>query len=211
MIVSRKFGIAYFPTPKNACSSIKNLMFYITNQFYFRPYMIDEKYYSIHDIHESYRTKKFESVANHFKDYQFRFCVVREPIQRLRSAYYNKVVQHKHLVGTRFEDKVRSFDDFLVHLEPLMNKEKLFLHHCRPQTYFLGERPGRYSKIYNLTQLGSLVDDLSEITGMQLELRKVNRSSSEYSEVDDQYAIQKHAERLKKLFKKDYNAYGDYF
>lgn len=211
MVVNREFGIAYQPTPKNACSSIKYLMFYITNRFYFRPYMVNGKYVSIHEIHESYKCLKFERIAKQLKDCPFRFCVVREPMQRLRSAYYNKVIQQKRLVGTKFENRVGSFDDFLVNIKDLMAHEKVFLHHCRPQSYFLGMQPQRYTKIYNLTQLNVLQDDLSEITGLELALPAVNKSSTEYSHDEDQSAAEKHTARIEKLYRHDYRAYGEYF
>ena len=218
MVINREFGIAYQPTPKNACSSIKHLMFYITNRFYFRPYMVHGKYVSIHEIHESYKRLKFERIAKQLKDYPFRFCVVREPMQRLRSAYYNKVIQQKLLVGTKFENRVGSFDDFLVNIKDLMANNwkplptcKLFLHHCRPQSYFLGMQPQRYTKIYNLAQLNMLQDDLSEITGLELALPAVNKSSTEYSHDEDQSTAEKHGARIEKLYRHDYRAYGEYF
>ena len=72
-------------------------------------------------------------------------------------------------------------------------------------------QPQRYTKIYNLAQLNVLQDDLSEITGLELALPAVNKSSTEYSHDEDQSAAEKHAARIEKLYRHDYRVYGEYF
>ena len=53
MIINKYFKIGYVPTPKNACTSFKHVMFSMENNFTFKEYAINGKDFHIHNFHKT--------------------------------------------------------------------------------------------------------------------------------------------------------------
>ncbi len=96
--ISLKDRYIYCPTPKVACSSILMTL----QRFQVRdPNLMHEPLYEIHNrsfspLLSPLQVPGFEALNNR-SDF-FRFCFVRNPFDRIVSAYLNKVVIEKSLV-----------------------------------------------------------------------------------------------------------------
>src|SRR5204863_9345498 len=95
----------------------------------------------------------------------FRFTVVRDPIERLLSAYSNRVLQHDELSEARLRygqadanlTPRPGIGVFIDNLEQYRAADESIRHHTEPLTYFLGDDPTYYNRIYGMSEIGELV------------------------------------------------------
>lgn len=208
-----KHTFSYYPVPKCACTSLKLLAFQIENEFAFRIFHINGVAKYIHDLYVSFpfaKAKVMDRPAN------FRFTVVRDPIDRFLSAYSNRVLQYNELSEARLrfggaDASLAPRPDlgtFVVNLEQYRAADASVKHHTEPLTYFLGTDPEYFNRIYALKELDELVKWLEDRTGMALVLgheqkgeRKLGRSDLSAAEI----------ERLQEFYAADYRHYGRFF
>ena len=89
-----QYGVAYFPIPKIACSSLKILFYGIENGEEFQPRILNGKTWHIHDAHP---TKTFYEIDHALLGAIEKIAVIRDPVERLLSAYSNRVGYYKEL------------------------------------------------------------------------------------------------------------------
>jgi hypothetical protein len=172
-IVCDPYKLMYFPVPKNACSSIKNTLWEINNGRKFEPFSTADR--KINNIHEIYVSRIFsmgllEKAAPRWKEY-FRFTVVRDPVDRLVSAYRNRVLFHKELRQEIIErSKLKSpdlvptpdFAHFVRHLPLYQGASRSIAHHTAPQRTYIGDRLGLYDLLCRFEHLDMLEAELSQ-------------------------------------------------
>ena len=191
LLVSEKHKILYRPIAKNACSSLKRLMVSIADIKHGQ-LMIDA---DIHESIDNYRTgaklgdldidyaRQIMASAEYFK-----FVVVRDPFDRLVSAYLEKfVINRKNRDNPRHTssviaaiqglsapdfDRGISFADFVRHVTS-QDPEQLDPH-WKPQMLYL--RDVDYDRIYRMDQLDILRRDLENRIGHTVTLPHRNRS-----------------------------------
>ncbi len=82
VITSGDYPINYVPTLKVGCTYVKNLFYYLEHgELYPKPN-------KIHDSHVSSRAEIYPPNPNN----DFRFTIVRDPIDRVLSLYFDKVI-----------------------------------------------------------------------------------------------------------------------
>jgi hypothetical protein len=86
------FPIYYINIPKSACTTIKNLLYFIDNKYFLQDPLT---------IHEGIRTGKFlitsrsnEYFYERFNQRKFIFSFVREPLQRAYSCFNEKILSN---------------------------------------------------------------------------------------------------------------------
>lgn len=192
LLVDRRHRLLFCPIGKNACSSLKRLIVTLSD--------LDHKELINQDVHV--HIDRFTTGAK-LLDYSgdearqmmqspdyFKFAVVRDPFERLVSAYIEKFVinrlmepQHVHtgpvvgaIQGTGSPDYEIgiSFAEFVRYVTT-QNPEQLD-NHWRLQSSYL--RGVCYDRIYRLDELDELRSDLVERTGVPIEIGNWNRSSS---------------------------------
>lgn len=204
--------LSYYPVPKCACSSLKMYFFEINNGFPFRDFWVNGTINYIHDI---FPTMSFQDASSLDKEDQFRFAVLRDPVERLLSCYSNRVVHHGELSLESNPDSALyeglvfdpSLEQFIDNLEAYRNFSPSIAHHSDPLTCFLGRDPGFFSKIYTLRRIGELVDDIEALTGTSVRLGHEQSGGPKIS-ID---ALSTHRiQKLKEFYAEDYEIFGKY-
>ena len=103
-------------------------------------------------------------------DGYFAFCIIRDPVKRLISAYRNRVGEHGELRLNRWgmadllAEGYRadpSLNYFVAHLDAYQYQPSI-RHHTKPMAVFAGENRQRFDAIYDIAELPALRDRLVE-------------------------------------------------
>jgi hypothetical protein len=175
-VVLRRYPIAYYPTPKVACTSIKLALYELEYEIQFETRQAEDGTWV--EIHGSWQgTPSFSPVAQ--PESYYKFAVVRDPLQRFLSAYANRVVHHgelaeKHLCGLAGEliglRPNPSLSEFIDRLDLYRRASESIRHHTDPQIYFLGKNLSYYNKIFCFSELSEIVDALRAAVGAEIKL-----------------------------------------
>ncbi len=209
MITLAEHKICYAPAPKNACTSLKEMFFYIENGFHFKNLKRNGKKYHIHKF---YTTPKFDSISEDVRKSFWKVAVVRDPIKRAISAYSNRVVFHKEL-SERYlnaSDIARgatpnpSLEEFLEKFALYRKVSKSVFHHTLPQVYFLGSDKNFYDRTFKVNELNNLRVELEVRVGKSLILPHSQSGGPKISEGDISAQARK---KLLKFYEEDYDSY----
>jgi len=195
VFVSQNARVLYCPIGKNACTFLKSEITR-TQGLLHTPYILRD----IHFVTDHVRTglqlsdySKEDAAALMTNDDYFKFAVLRDPADRLLSAYIEKFVvgrlsaanmhhtksvvvpvqSMQGLTETDFDRGItfRQFIDFIAkadpeHLDP----------HWRPQTLYLAGI--EYDRLFRIDELDDLITILEERTGMTLNRKARNVTGS---------------------------------
>ena len=192
MMVSEAHRLFYIPVAKCACTSLKSMMVKLAAVD--RPDIVTEL--GVHLVTDRFNTgvqlkdKPIERAREILaSDQYFKFSVIRDPFQRLVSAYLEKFVYKRHndrnLLHTRAVisaaqgtqdidlDQGISFDDFLAYI---LSQDPFELDpHWRPQHhYFLGVP--HMSRIFRLENIKALEEYLLRDQGITIKLGHDNKT-----------------------------------
>ena len=207
MIINNYFKIGYVPTPKNACTSFKHVMFSMENNFKFKEYTINGREFHIHNFHKSYESKEF--FENKEADLDFVFCIVRNPIDRIVSCYRNRVLRYGELSNTVYEKKINSINEFIENLSDLQNNIPSIKHHTSSHCFYLGKKTNVYSHIFNINQIDKAIDFLSKVSKKNLNLPHLQKGDNNHITKDD--ISKENLNFLEKEYEQDYKIFGEYF
>ena len=225
MILLKKYNIAYIPVPKNACTSIKLLLFELEFGRKFVPFenSFDPRdegkrnKRTVANIHElrylspnllwQHGTRQFNKNLKY--NYDIFFCVVRNPIDRMLSCYKNRVIAQGALNKTIFQDKIKNINDFIINLNEICKISAEIQHHVEKQVYFLGEQSKIYTHIFNFHQLPKLVKLLQEKTTIKLNLPNEQKSWKD----DEMFNLVSNRSKsiLEQFYKEDYESFEKFF
>ncbi len=227
VVVSNTYRIAYFPIPKVACSSLKKAMHGLVKGTEYDDLRDGE---NVHAIFPTRPLKK--SRLTSLKGY-FKFAVIREPTQRILSAYSNKILTKDNLpdINKQFRTKlaerlvflskynttefrqlpVRPDVDTFVRLLELYNaKYTLIYGHTRPTSYFLGHDLSQFDRIYTLAELPQLKQDISVIIGRPWHIPRSNVTTKD-RKVSTDALSDAGFHQLMDYLADDYRLLADYF
>lgn len=218
-VVCQAYNLLYFPVPKNACSSLKNVLWELNHDSKFKPFVNNGK--SIQNIHQIYVSMRFDmdrldEAAPNWRDL-FRFAVVRDPIKRLVSAYRNRVLHHLELKAEVLEasgidspDLIPQpdFQHFVRHLDLYRKASRSISHHTDLQKAFIGDRLNFYDMICGMEELGALELELGRRTGREIKLPVLQNlgPSSEGIIFDDATR-----EAIREFYREDYALLRDFY
>jgi len=189
-ILIEQLGLAFFPIPKCACTSLKLTLFELEHH---QPY--SRARHGGPHIHRFYRKKRnFDTMAEvTAEDYgrcrgYWSFAVTRDPIKRLLSAYSNRIASRDDITMERQRNAARNvaprepaslparptIDFFVENLEGYRRCSESIEHHTQPQRYFLGPDWRRIDRVYRIEEIADLEHDLSERTGRRVTIPRAN-------------------------------------
>jgi len=197
LLVDDEHKFVYVPISKNACSSIKN---------WYAKLKGDEEY--SFEKSADFHTKQGEKYNKIFFEDYFKFAIVRNPWERLLSAYQFKFLKKKDspvpiinkLINGN-ENKTISFEQFVKYV--CNSKDAQCDVHWMPQNKFLDD-----IKVDYIARMETLEDDLKEISkhiGIKIEIEKLN-ASKKYDLSD--YYTPLLAEMVGKRYKGDIEKYN---
>ncbi|GAA6165446.1 hypothetical protein NBRC116590_31500 [Pelagimonas sp. KU-00592-HH] len=206
--------VFYASVPKVACTSLRRMFFEFENGFEFRPFKVNGKQIFIHNV--AYKGLLRENFPEkRIADFH-RVTLVRDPIQRLLSAFGNRVVHHKELSKSAAGANLKKLDLapnpdldlFIEKFDDYRQAHPSISHHTRPIVDILGDDPDYFAKIYPLHDIKQFVADMSERLGAELNLGRSQTGGPKFK-VDDLTAGQ--IEKLKTFYAKDYEIFGEFF
>lgn len=96
-------------------------------------------------------------------DCEFKFCILRDPIERFVSGFTNRILFHKACNG-----KYSCIEQFINDFDSIISINRGIENHFRSQVSFYGQNPNIFDKIYTLDKMGELKTDLEDFSGMKL-------------------------------------------
>ena len=211
MYKSKEYGFVYASVPKVASTSIKNLIFHLENNEVFKGYDDGGGWAHIH--REFPRATKFKGFSQEdLENFPFRFCIVRDPVQRLMSCYNDKLGMFaKNALeddGIYFAGQDDHFSYFVENLEKISQSNNEIKHHCSSLVHFLGDDPSVFTNIYNISQIGELERDLSQHVNRPLKSYHKNKSKGAGQLTHIPHAT---IAKIEDIYEEDYRTFGSFF
>lgn len=173
-------GFLYAPIQKVACSSIKASLvehFYSTKKIT----RLKPKHKLVHKYFWSQPQFWITPDALTNSDL-FKFCVVRDPVDRFISGYRNRILDNEDLVLGRTREgnsgalpKSPDIEFFARHLAAYCAANDRVDWHFRPQAHIIGN-PAAFDRIYDIGEMETLYSDLKARCGVTLTAQRQNVS-----------------------------------
>ncbi|MDE5077389.1 MAG: sulfotransferase family 2 domain-containing protein, partial [Trichodesmium sp. St2_bin6] len=210
-ILCDRFKIAYAIIPKCACSTVRVTMRWLENGDNDDFKIINMPKYQ---VHKTYWVEISNMAANYFK-----FVVVREPIKRFLSAFSNKILYSKLSLERTKLTAIQYLSIAQLGVNPEINSmiENLELYsemsddwqlHIKPQHTFMGNQIKGFDRIFQVEHLGELGKKLSEITGFEINLPRLNTGGRKISLAE---LSEKSIKKLIDFYSRDYELLKDYY
>lgn len=208
-----RYGLCYFPAPKTANTTIKHALHEVKTGQSFQSEMMPDG--SRKHIHNVYKTPKFSSVNHEKVRNLLRFAVIRDPIERLLSAWSNRVVYHGELSEKKTSAEVirdrelvlnPSLPEFIERLEDYRAIKGSIRVHTDPLVDFLGMDAAYYHLLFDIRGLPSLARFLGIMTGREVTLRRLQTGGPKVTRAD---LTHEQVRRLEAFYVEDYNMFGD--
>ena len=212
----RKYKIAFFSTPKAASTSVKLVLYKLKEGVEWKG--------DPDGVHPEFPTS-FPFDSNDFfclSDY-YKFCVIRDPIKRLLSSFYNRIYDHKDLekclaskglTENLFKEKYPNLnifpniENYLINLQAYQNFSHSIKHHTISAKFFIGNQLNLYDKIYKIESLKELAIDLGRLTGKKVLLHRKQVSKKSYIFSELPYHLKK---ILISYTQEEYELLSDYY
>ena len=198
-IYSAVLNIRYYPVPKVACTSVKQVFFELEHG---GPYTGGS-------IHNEYGTPVFRANQPPRHPGELRIALVRDPIKRFISAYRNRIHGHEEAAHWKLRQQglpldlkpFPSLNEFAHDLKAYQALVPSLRHHTQPMVSFLGRNPGFYDRIFMMDDIASLEALLSERAGQPISL-PVTQTGGPHYKVDELGAGE--VDLLRRYYRDDY-------
>ncbi|REC57810.1 hypothetical protein DRV84_06465 [Rhodosalinus sediminis] len=210
-VILPQFDLFYAPVPKVACTSLKLLFFSAENGRPFEPFVVNGRTRHIHNA--AYATTLHADLPLARLADMHRVAVIRDPVERLISAYRNRVRNHRELARESAPAKFAKtgldpdpdLGTFVDRLEDYAALSPSIHHHTRPMVDFLGPDPGWFSELYTLAELDRFLADMRARTGQPLTLPHVQTGGPK---LDAGALTAAQLRKLRDVYAADYKAFG---
>ena len=181
--------LVFFCSPKTASSSVKKMLYEVFHDKPFKDHHPDGSKYMIHKDFSP--TPRFLEIPEGKYDGWTKITLVRDPVERIISAYCNRVLDLNIISPKHIEQN--QMDKYGLEYQPPMHKfmrniEKYRMvsrpvwHHTDRLTSFLGHDLGYFDKVFKFGEFDKMVGYISEHTGHEAKLpASTNRSKSKRS------------------------------
>lgn len=202
VVIKNNIRLAFYSVPKVGKTSMKRVMDLISKP--------DGTYIN-------YRDKRFSPLLKWRGRDCIRFTVIRDPIERLVSAYADRVADRDDIRRSAISvflckllglNPSPSLEEFALNLRKYCYINDRIYRHVIPQYRYIGKDPAFFDKIFSIREMDKVNAWLGELMGTHIESRHKNASVSRFSKAD---LSPEATEYLKAFYRKDYELYGAYF
>ncbi len=184
--------LAFYAVPKTASTSIKRMLYHVKTGSEFQERDENGKRQTVHA--RLCPTRYFMQI-NHkrYRDYT-RFCLLRDPVQRIISAYGQRVVDSKELSRDAINPEAAKalgvnhdpgIDEFMIKLPEYRVLSGPVRHHTNPFTHFLGSDLAYFTHVYKTEDLPELVEMVAQKSGFDAKMPHKNKTKSKKRSFDD--------------------------
>ncbi len=158
---------------------------------------------------------KFNPRTMKLTDFPYRIAVIRDPVDRLVSAYGNRFLGAREHLGFRLNNpKIKTFLDFVINLKYIESHLRDVRYHTMPIYESLRHSypsATNYTHIIDSKNINTeFVPLIKEISGVDIPLLHLNPTPLDQKKYCNIY-IKKAIPLIKEIYKKDYEEYGRYF
>lgn len=196
-IFCKKTKVVYFPAPKIASTSLRELFFELENGFKFRKFSING---NATDLFWLYRNQEIFKAVEVPPEYE-KISVIRNPISRFISTYKWLVSGHDAYFREPME-----INEFVSSLEIIGRQSAKAKFHLMPQFVFLGTDLSYFHKVFRIEDIADLNDYLSRRSGLKIDLPWENQSSKL-----EQALSGESSEKIRKIYQADYELLQKYY
>jgi hypothetical protein len=202
--------LTYVSVPKCACGSLKRFFYELLRGERFVPQWFRPS------VHWIYPSRRFSALPHGRIAGHWRVAVVRDPLSRVVSGYFSKIVRLNCLEEPSTRLAVRAaglptrptLEGLLANLARYKLVSRVIRTHFRPLSHYLGTDPSWYSRIYDISEVGDLADDACARTGRTALLPHVGRNKNRApGDVVTPAVIA----RVQEEFREDVALYGAFF
>lgn len=198
-IICRPTRTVYYPAPKSASSTLREVFFEIENGFPFRKFTISGREINLFWL---YGHGEMFAPVEVPQDHEV-FTVVRDPVERFVSFYKWGVIANHCGYDTPVD--INAFvADFAAH----MNRTPKIRFHLSPQFLFIGKDLSYYHRVFRMEEMAELGRYLSVRSGTEITVGKAN--TTERQKATSELTEQSRA-RLVDIYREDYALLRDYY
>jgi len=143
------------------------------------------------------------------KQYPIRIAIVRDPVDRLFSAYKDRI-QLRNKGDLR--DTLDTFSKFIYNIDYAREDENIKIH-TDTQCSQIGSNPSIYTKVINSNNIDDvllpIISKVSRYSDIPLAMRKVTVRKTQEKPVFENK--KKELKMIKEMYKEDYEVWGKYF
>ncbi|XDA97787.1 sulfotransferase family 2 domain-containing protein [Sulfitobacter sp. LCG007] len=202
--LNERIGVAYYPIPKVACSTLKGVMYELeTGRKWKRTPELAER--GIRTLHHYHKSRRFDPSDMADPADFWKFAVLRDPASRILSAYASKVhkknsvelAKEKHASGAGMLKRIGMFvkggakgvmslpshpspDEFVFNIGAYRKHVEVIRTHTRPARYYLGKDLGFFDRLFRLSEMDDLQEELSRRAGRRVNIPKKNAIPDEH-------------------------------
>ena len=198
-VICKTTRTVYYPAPKSASTTLREVFFEIENGYRFRPFTISGREVDLFWLYG--HSELFKEVP--VPEGHEVFTVVRDPIERFLSFYKWGVVDNH----CRFDRPVE-INAFVADFATQLNRTPKVRFHLSPQFLFIGKDLGWYHRIFRMEEMAELGRYLSQRAQRDITVGKANSSSRRSSA--DALTPQSRA-RLAEIYREDYVLLKDFY
>lgn len=158
----------YYPAPKSASSTMREVMFEIDNGFRFPGFKINGQPIDLFKLYENGEKFRPVEVPPGFE----LFTLIRDPIKRFVSFYKWGVMRNK----CNFERHI-DINAFVDHFEDYLDASPKVRFHLLPQFQFVGKDLAYYNRVFKVENLAELEAYLSARAGKEISIPRVNTTA----------------------------------
>jgi len=198
-VICKTSKTVYYPSPKSASSTLREIFFEIENGYRFKRFLINGHEMSLFWLYGHGELFKPVKLPPGYE----AFAVIRDPIGRFLSFYNWGVIDNR----CGFDHPVE-INAFVADFKTYLNMSPKIGFHLSPQHLFIGRDLSFYSRIFRTENLAELGSYLSQRSGRDIHVGKVNGSSTRVCSKDLTPDSRK---RLVEIYKEDYALLEAYY
>lgn len=198
-VICKTSKTVYYPAPKSASSTLREIFFEIENGYRFKRFLINGHEMSLFWLYGHGEPFKPVKLPPGYE----AFAVIRDPIGRFLSFYNWGVIDNR----CGFDHPVE-INAFVADFKTYLNMSPKIGFHLSPQHLFIGRDLSFYSRIFRTENLAELGSYLSQRSGRDIHVGKVNGSSTRVCSKDLTPDSRK---RLVEIYKEDYALLEAYY
>jgi len=206
MIKLSRHKLLFVNAPKCAGTSLKFMLY---------DYLDEHRKESEVHIGNRFSAQRFDKNLVNKCDGYYKFCVVRDPIDKLISCYNNRVIDKKVLYKRdKFFLKgltpTPTFDQFLQNLHMYQKASPDIMWHSRKLVYFMGTDEDIYDDIFDISEVNTRLIPILE-DKLQSELKKPVKNKTIHKVITKNKLTDAQIKRIRQWYRKDYEIYGHFF